>query len=519
MARVAQVLLLVAVLVSLGWLVYDFGPEPFVAAVTAFVGLITLRVSSERHRPKPPGRAAEATRLAVLPFHNITDETGKEYFADGLAEELISVLSRISGLEVIARSSSSGYRDVDRRIASIGRELHVGAVLEGSVRSVGEHLRIAVRLVDVSTESHLWSGDYDRRSEEVFAVQRDIATHVARSLEVTILGTEANRLQHAPTGDLEAYDLYLLGRHALNTRSAEGLLRSLERFRSAVDKDPDFAAAYAGLADAYVLASIGYASIPVDESMREARLASERALAAQPTLSDAHTSRGWVLMNADWDWAGAEAAFERAVALNSSDVRAYQWWAQSKSYQRQFEAAIPLAQRAQALDPRSPLVTTETGWPFFYLSRFEEALVQYERAIELDVGFALAHFNVGNVLEAQGRVDEALTRYEHAAGLAAGAPMYAAFVARAKALLGRLDEAEATLHGVIEAAEGGAPLSVYVAHVLEGLGRSDEALSWLERAAARRESILLAIGTVWLPFDGLRGLERYEAIAGALPVE
>jgi TolB-like protein/Flp pilus assembly protein TadD len=516
--RVLQGLLVVAFGVALGWLVVDPSPEPVVAALTALVALLSL---SSLPRPRAAGanqvdREREG-RVAVLPLRNIAEAPGREYFAAGLTEELISVLSRVRALEVIASPSSSQYQDQSPPISQIGRELNVGAVLQGSVRSVGDELRVSIRLVDAATKRLLWSEDYDQQLEKVFAVQRDIAVSVARALEVTIHGSEAARLGEAPTSDLKAYDLYLLARHDLNGRTEEGLQRSIERFRAALAKDPSFAAAEAGLADAYVLATIGYASIPRDVAVKEAREAADRALKANPALADAYTSQGWVLMNFDWDWAGAQAAFQRALELNPSDARAYQWLAQCYSYQGRPEDAVAVAQRAQEFDPRSALIATEAGWPYLYLGRWDEAEAQFKRALELDPDFALAHYNLGNVLEARGDLEGALDKYEKAASLSNHAPMFVAFAARVQGLLGRDAEARRSLQGVIEAVDAGAPLSVYVAHAFEGMGETEQALKWLDRTITNGDMLTIAIGTAWMPFERLRGDVRYEAMRQRIP--
>lgn len=518
--RVLQGLMATAMVVAFVWLAVDPSPEPLVAALTALVGLLSMgSLPRLRSRGAERVRRIPGKRVAVLPLRDIAETSGREYFAAGLTEELISSLSGVGELEVIANPSSSQYRDRSPPLSQIRRELEVGAVLQGSVRSMGEELRVSLRLVDTDSERILWSEDYDERLEDVFSVQRDIAVAVAHALEATVASSELRRLDEAPTSDLEAYDLYLLARHDLNKRTGEGLLRSIERFRAALSKDPTFAAAEAGLADAYVLATIGYAPIPRDVAMEEARAAADRALRSEgETVPEAHTSYGWVLMNFDLDWAGAQASFERALELNPSDARAYQWLAQCYSYQGRPEEAIPLVRRAQELDPRSPLIATEAGWPYMYLGRWDEAEARFERGLELDPDFALAHYNLGNVMEARGDLEGALSRYEKAASLSGGAPMFVAYVARVQGLLGHEAEARRSLQSVIEAVEAGAPLSVFVAYAFEGLGDEDAALEWLDRTVTDGDMLAIAIGTTWIPFERLQGDPRYEAIRDRIPL-
>lgn len=514
-SRLLQGLLLVAVAVAAGWLVMDPSPEPIITAVTALVALLSFRFTTSE--PVPRKGPLPRDRVAVLPLRNITAGTGHEYFADGLTEELISVLSRIRGLRVIARTSVMQYKDAARSLARIGRELNAGIIMEGSVRLVGQDLRVSVHLVEASSENHLWSADYDRQLDEIFAVQTDIALQVADALQVRLFGDDAERIREAPTHDLEAYDLYLLGRHDLNRRTEEGIRRSIERFRAAVDKDPGFAAAWAGLADAHVLATIGYATIPSLESCPIARAAAERALEEQDTLADAHTSLGWVFLNHDWDWPAAERHFQRALELNPSDARAYQWYAQFLSYQGRFLDAIPMAQKARDLDPRSPLIVTESGWPFSYLGRHEEALERFEDAIRLDPDFALAHYCIGWTREVLGDFVGAVEKHRLAVRLSERAPMMVAFLARALARKGEIDEARQLLDELIAAADSGAGVAIYVALVYERLGETEAALEWLQRSAAGREPMVIAIGSTWMPFDSLKSDERFHSIIESLP--
>ena len=513
-------LLIAALGVSIIWLGIDRSAEPLVALITVLVALVSLGPGRREgiDRDTPPTDVTARKRLAVLPLRNIAETADREYFAAGLTEELISVLSRVRDLELIASSSSARYKDPSPPILDIGRELNVGAVLHGSVRSDRDDLRVSMRLVDSSSERLLWSQDYDRKLEAVFSVQHDIAVSVAAALRVTMNQSERARVGEAPTADLEAYDLYLLARHDLNARTEARLLRSIDRFHAALARDPSFAAAHAGIADAYVLATIGYAPIPLDIAVPAARAAVARALEAQDTLADAHTSLGWILMNFDRDWEGAKAAFERALALNPSDSRAYQWLAQCHSYQGRPEEAINYVQQALKLDPRSPLISTEAGWPYLYLGRWDEAEFHFKSALALDPGFALAHFNLGSVLETRGDLEGALTKYQEAASLSGDVPMFRAFVARVQGLLGRLDQARTSLRRVMDDAESGAPLSVFVAHALEGIGATEEAMDWLERGLANDEMMILAIGSTWLPFNRLRDSPRYEAILHRIPL-
>lgn len=462
--------------------------------------------------PQPDGwnEPADPRRLAVLPLARFLPEGTEDYFADGMTEELISVLSRIQGLEVIARTSVMAYRDTTKSVGEIARELHVGTLLEGSVRKVGDQLRITVQLVDAGTETPLWSRDYDREMREIFAVQSDIARNVADSLQVTLLGAEADRVVRVPTDDLEAYDLYLLGRHHLGKRSETGLRRALDHFERATELDPGFAPAHAGLADAYVLAAIGYAAVP--DALGRAEAAAERALELDPELPDAHSSLGYVALNRDWDWRTAQRELGRALQLNPSDARARQWHAQVALYRRQFGEAARRYERARELDPKSVVIQNESGWPPLYMGEFDAAMRRFRRAASMDPSFALAHFNMGECHKARGRLEEAIASYRRAVELSSRTPIFVSFLGAALAEAGREREA-GTLLGEIEArVEEGASLSLCLAIVHESLGETSRALDHLERALERREPLVAALDTTWLPMTSLRGEPRYEAV-------
>ena len=463
----------------------------------------------------PPAEKSEAVladtrRLAILPFANIHADRDADYFADGMTEELISVISRIHGLDVIARTSVMAYRDTTKSVTEIGRELNVGSVLEGSVRKEGDQLRITAQLIDVGTQGHLWSSDYDREIREVFKVQADVARNVAEALEITLLGAEEARIGRAPTGNLEAYDLYLVGRHHLNKRTDTGLRKAIEQFGKAAALDPSFALAYAGLADAYVLAGIGYAAIP--DALSHANDAAIRALELDNELSEAHTALGYVRLNRDWDWEAAEAEFGRAIELNPSNAQAHQWHAHVALYRRRLVEADRRADRARALDPLSVLIQNESGWPAYFRGDYGAAMERYQQAAAMDPSFAMAHFNMGNIHEAEGRLDEAIRCFQRAVDLSDRMAFSVSCLGAALARAGKPDEARPLLEELRAQGDKGAALSVWIAALHEALGERTEAVAELERALERREPILTGLDAPWLPFTSLRDEPRYEKV-------
>jgi len=463
------------------------------------------------------GEPADPRRIAILPLANIHPDRDQDYFADGMTEELISVVSRIQGLDVIARTSVMAYRDTSKSVREIGRELRVGTVLEGSVRKAGDQLRITVQLIDTRSQGHLWSEDYDREMKEIFQVQGDIARNVADALQVTLLGAEERRLERASTDNLEAYDLYLLGRHHLNKRSADGIRNAVQYFEAATGMDPSFALAHAGLADAYVVAGIGYAAIP--DALQLAKKAALRALELDDELPEAHTSLGYVALNDGWDWQTAERELGRAIELCPSDAQAHQWFAQVALYRQRYAEAARRIDRPRELDPLSVVIQTESGWPYMYMGdtqNLEIAMARFREAARMDPSFALAHFNIGNCHEILGRLDEAIPCYQRAVELSQRIPFMLSFLGAALARTGKGDHAHEILDEVRGQVEGGAALSYTLAIIHEALGDKEEALDHLERSWQGREPVLLALGTVFLPMKALVDEPRFQAVLRAV---
>lgn len=469
----------------------------------------TGRGSPERAVPSP------RSRIAVLPFASIQPDREHDYFADGMTEELISALARIQELDVIARTSVMRYRDSDAGVAEIAGELGVGTVLEGSVRKAGDQLRVTVQLIDAATEGHLWAEDYDREFREIFRVQAEIAREVAQALELRLLDRDSAEIERAPTSDLEAYDLYLLGRHQLNRRNDEGVRRAIAHFEAALGKDAEFAEARAGLADAWLLGAIGYMNEAPPDALERARAEAERALGLDETLPEAHTSLGYAALMT-WDMSTAERSFRRAIEINPSHAQAHQWYAQYLSaFSGRHEEAIREFERALELDPLSVVLRTEIGWPYGYMGDHERAIEHYERALDGDPDFALAHFDLGWSYQRLGRLDESIASYERALELLGGGPFIRGLLATAYGEAGREQEARAALEELRDEAEDGAPVALYVGLIHESLGEREEALEWLRRAVEAREPFAagLATGGDFLATEDLRADPRFEALA------
>lgn len=448
-------------------------------------------------------------RVAVLPFANISRDPEDEYFADGMMEELISVLSRISGLDVIARTSVMQYKGGTTGVAQIGRELRVGTLLEGSVRKAGEKLRVTVQLINCETEGHLWAEDYDRGFAEVFEVQQDIAHHVARSLELRLLAGDVQRIERQPTTHLEAYDLYLLGRYQMNRRSDEGIRRAMEHFEGAIEMDPGFALAHAGLSESLGWAMMGYCPEPPPDALSRAEATARRAVELEGASPEARVALSFALMNL-WEFDGAEEEVKRAIELNPGSAEAHQRYAHCLYYDGRFEESLVAFERALELDPRSALILTESAWPFGYMGDHDRGLERYGQALEIDPRFALAHFDVGWSYQRKGMFAEARSAYEKGMELAGRLSLFLGWFATLLVETGEEEDARAVLEELLARHGTGEKISAVIALVYEALGEAEAAFDWLERSYQERDPVLgWILISPELGFRGIRSDERF----------
>jgi serine/threonine-protein kinase len=454
-----------------------------------------------------PGVAVARTpSIAVLPFVDMSAQRDQAYFCDGMAEELIGVLSKHSELRVVSRTSSFQFKDKGADARSIGERLGVGTLLEGSVRRADEHVRIVARLVDTSDGCELWSERFDRRLVDVFALQDEIATKIAATLrvELTKLG------QTPPTGELAesellAYTLYLKGRYHWNKRTPDGLERSVELFERALEAQPTLLRAHVGLADAHLLLGV-YGLRRPELAMAKAGEAATRALELDATCAPALTVQACVQALYHWEWSAAEETFRRALELDGTSAAVHHWYAMNYLVVLgRFDEAAAELERAQRIDPLSLAIQVSVGLVHYYAGHFDQAVVEYQKAIELDSRFDVAHLFLGRVLTELGQHDEAIAELESAQRLAdrGSGEMVAALAyaharagneAKARELLGRLERDEV---------QGFASPSLR-AHVHVGLGEVERALDLLELAASERWPDLawVAVRPVFLPLAG-----------------
>ena len=433
----------------------------------------------------PPPAAAPPT-IAVLPFDDLGADEEAAYFADGVSEDVLTRLSMIESLRVIARASVMPYRDSGTPLSTIAEELGVRYVVEGSVRRSNDEVRITAQLIDARTNTNVWAETYDRRVEDIFEVQSDIARRVAAALETALAPGIAAKMDRAPTEDLTAYNLYLRGRWFWHLRTEEGLRRSAEFFEGALARDSSFARAWAGMADALAVLAF-YDYLPPEDAYPRAHHAATRALALDETLAEAHASLGYVTLYHGWDAVGAEAAFQRSIELNPSYSVGHQWYANHLVATGRFEEAELEMSRAREVNPLSLIANGALGWVYYYAGRYQDAVRQCDLALEMDADWDLGHFWRGMALDELGRSREAITALSRAVELSGGSGITTAALAHAYATSGSPAKARAVLAPLLEARSGGryGP-SFEIAKVYVALGEPAEAIRWLERALEER---------------------------------
>ncbi len=456
----------------------------------------------------------ESNSIAVLPFKNISGDNEGEYFSDGMTDEVIGQLSKIRALRVTSRTSIMQYKNRQKSVREIGEELHVASVLEGSVRKVGNRVRILAQLINTSNDQHLWTEQYDGVLTHIFAIQTDVAIKIAKALEATISPTEKDRLERKPTENLEAYDLYLKGRYYWNKRLPDKLNRGIQHFKEAIARDSTYALAYAGLADSYTILG-NYNLDPPQQTYPEAKAAATKAILLDSTLAEAHASLGFAIMNYDWDWPTAERELRQAMDLNPNYATARSWYAYLLTVMGRFRQATDVRQEALDLDPLSPVINADVGLTLYFARRYDEAIRQFTKTVEMDPTFVVANIPLGGAFVQKGMYREAIAAFQHVtAGMSLAAlrhPVPIAALGNAYARAGRKEDALMMVEILDEiSAERYVP-PYWRAVVAVGLGENDEALAWLEKAFAEHDGSMVMV-KVDPAFDGIRFHPRFVSL-------
>jgi TolB-like protein/Tfp pilus assembly protein PilF len=395
---------------------------------------------------------AREKSIAVLPFANRSANQEDTFFVDGIHDDILTHISRISALKVISRTSVMRYRDTTKSLKTIGEELGVTTVLEGGIQRAGNQIRVNVQLIDAATDEHLWADTYDRRltANNIFAIQTEIATAIADALRATLSTEEQELLDTVPTENMAALEAYFRGKQRMKKRTSAALAEAVDDFNRAIDLDPKFALAYAGLADSHLL-QVLYSGLPPDEMLARAQAATDKALALDDRFAEAYTSLGF-LEHYRSNYEAAEAAFQRALELNPNYVTAYHWSSDllGLSLGRRDEA-LELIMKAAELDPRSPIILRMVGESYARLGRFDESLAWYRKSIEIESGFASGYLRIGDhYWWVEGKLDEAVRWLRKSVSLDPGNPEMSASLGWLFLDLGDLDRAEYWIERSIE---------------------------------------------------------------------
>jgi serine/threonine-protein kinase len=466
----------------------------------ALEGDVSKRFSGRKTKPS----------VAVLPFTDMSPQQDQEYFCDGMAEELISALTNLEGLQVASRTSAFQFKGKAYSICEIGRRLNVQNVLEGSVRKAGNRLRITAELVSIADGYHLWSEKYDRELEDIFAIQDEISLAIVDKLKPKLLAGEKAKLVKRFTDSQEAYNLYLKGRYFWNRRYEVGMQRGLVCFQQAIDIDPLYALAYTGIADSNNFLGL-YGLLRPLEAYPRAKEAAEKALEIDDTIAEVHASLGWIRMYFNWDWSAAEKEFRRAIELNPNYATAHEWYSMLLAAMGRYDEAITEIKRAQELDPLSLIVNAMVGCNYYFARQFDRAIEQLQKTLELDPNFSMTLLFLGAAYAGKAMWKDAISALQKLAYLSEGRPFAAAFLGSVQAMSGQREEALKTL-GQLDKVSAKVYFSPWHRALIHmGLGDKDRAFECLEKAYLERESFFAFLNELPL-IDSLRSDPRFATL-------
>jgi TolB-like protein/Tfp pilus assembly protein PilF len=462
------------------------------------------------------GARRDENAIAILPFANLSSEPDNEYFSDGLTEELINALTKVDGLRVVAWSSSFQFKGKARDIRRIAEQLGVRAILEGSVRRTCERMRITAQLVDANDGHYIWSETYERDAADVFAVQDEISSAIVYALRTKLARTVGKPLVKRYTENLQAYHLYLKGRFQWNKRTEESFYKSLGYYEQAIRIDPNYAPAYSGMADAYIMLA-KHGVVRAHDIMPKAKAAAVRALDIDPALSEAHVSMGSILATYEWNWLTAEHHYKRALELNASYPTAHHWFGYDYLAARgRLDEALAELSHAYHLDPLSLIITTCRGTVYDLMRDHERALAHYQRVLELDPVFVRALLSAARAYLQLDMYEESIAAFEKARELSAGSPVPVALLAHAYNLAGRHSDG-ARLRAQLEQCSKGYYISPYLL-ARAYLGFDDNrVIELLEKAAEERDPRMAHLKVSPI-FDCVRDQARFCALVERMGV-
>jgi eukaryotic-like serine/threonine-protein kinase len=495
-----------------GWRTGEEGTEPLVAPITGHLSSSGKRrahtSSLQSVAVRPPRVSKIIQSLAVLPFENASGEREDEYLSDGITGSLINTLATVPKLRVMAQSTVFRYKGRVIDPQTIGRELNVRAVLTGRIMHLGGSLRIGAELVDVATGSQLWGAQYNRKPDDIFVVQDEISNEISGKLRLQLTRAEKKRLTKHHTENAEAYRLYLRGRHHWNMWTEEGFYNAIAYFQQAVEKDPSYALAYAGLADSYIL--LGWNSyLPPKEVFPNGKAAATTALQLDPDLPEAHASLAALLWLHDWRWDEAQIEFQRSLELDPTYPTANHWYAEYLMTMGKHAEVMAKMKKGHELDPLSLIINVAVGWALYNARQYDEAIEQLRRTVELDPNYPVTYWILGLLLRMTGCYELAMSEGEKGVNLSGGSPLMRAALAHTFSAAGRTTEAVQTLDELTELATHRYVASYFFAGIHVGLGENDRALEYLEKSYEEHSHWLIYLH-IDPSMDGLRGNPRFQ---------
>ena len=482
-----------------------------IVGATLSIGLFFIGRYVGRTTASAAGNEVPAKSIAVLPFDNLSRDPDNAFFAEGVQDEILTRLAKVADLKVIARTSTQRFKSAPENLPDIANQLGVANILEGSVQRANDQVRVNVQLINALTSTHLWADTYDRKLTDIFAVESDIAKTIADTLQAKLTGSEKQMIAAQPTSDTAAYELYHKGRSLWEKRSGDNIPKAISFYEQAIARDPNYALAYAGLADAYILLPYYTATAQRDASPK-AKEAALQALRLDPNLAEAHAAVGKVLNFAEIDLAGSIREFQRAIELKPNYATAHHWLGAGPLVDLgRFDDAIAHGKRAIELDPLSPIMNADLGFTLYFARHYDDAIVQLRKPLVLDPTFAYALYNLGMVLQSKGDLPGAIAQYEKAKQFSDD-PHISALSGAAKALAGDKNAALQTLTDLDKISQNREVLAYSRALLYLSLNNKDEALRWLEQSFADRDGSNIGAIKVDPLLDPLRGEPRFEAL-------
>ena len=495
-----------------------------IAAATLVLGglIISHRsaLTSANTRPaKSPTLATPIVpekSIAVLPFTNMSANQENAFFADGIQDEILTNLANIADLKVISRTSVMAYKNsATRNIRQIGLQLGVAHLLEGSVQRAANHIRVEAQLIDARTDAHQWAERYDRDLADVFSVETEIARAISEQLQAKVTGEEEQAITKVPTTNVEAHELYLKGRYFWNKRTGSDLRTAIDYFNQAIDTDPTYAFAYAGLADCYSRFSFDVGSLSPKEAMPKAKAAALKAVELDDTLAEAHTSLAFIMMNYDWDWTGAGKEFKRAIELRANYDVAHHWYSHYLTVLGRTEESLVESKRALELNQLDLNINVHLGWHYLYAHQYDQAIEQFRKTLEMDPNYSLAHWYLGLSYEQKKMYAEATAELGKARELLKGNMILEGDLGHLYAVSGKTDQAREVVDELQNSSKPQYDWPYSIALIYAGLGEKDRAIEWLQKAYEERSDWIIYLG-VEPRLESLRSDPRFQRLASLI---